>query len=70
MIAIAQLLHLILIAHELHDDADVLVKVLGGDDAHQVAGVLRVRVAAPRVHHDQHCVSRLQLKKKTQKNDG
>ena len=45
--------YLVLVAHELHDDADVLVEVLGGDDAHDIGVVGGVGILAARVHHDE-----------------
>ena len=44
--------YLVLVAHELHDDADVLVEVLGGDDAHDIGVVGGVGILAARVHHE------------------
>ena len=45
--------YLVLVAHELDDDAYVLVKVLGGDDAHDVGSVGGVGILTARVDHDE-----------------
>ena len=52
---------LVLVAHQLHDDANVFVEILGGDHAHDVAGVCCVRILAAWVDHDEARVGRLEL---------
>ena len=48
-----QLRHLVVVLHQLDDDADVVAVVLDGDDAHDVGRVLRVRILAVLVGQDE-----------------
>ncbi len=50
-----------MVLEELDDDLDVCVVVLDGDDAHDVGGVLRIRVLAVLVGEDEDGVRLLNL---------
>lgn len=58
---IGVLVYLIVILHQLDNDADLIAEILDGDDSHDISGVLGVRIGAVLVGDDQHAVGQVGL---------